>query len=128
MLQVRKQSGTNTIEVIDRVKDRMEALRTQLPKGWNMTVVRDQSEYIEAAVHAVQEHLVLGALFAAAIVFLFLKKFRLTLISAVAIPTSLIATFATSAWAFRRSVIVMASTATGSGAARTSRRFDGRSR
>jgi HAE1 family hydrophobic/amphiphilic exporter-1 len=59
-----------------------------------MTIVRDQSEYITAAVEAVQEHLVLGALFAAAIVLLFLKKFRLTVISAVAIPASLIATFA----------------------------------
>ncbi|HVS00317.1 MAG TPA: efflux RND transporter permease subunit [Thermoanaerobaculia bacterium] len=94
VLQVRKQSGTNTIEVIDRVKERQAQLASQLPKGWAMTVVRDQSEYIEAAVHAVQEHLVLGALFAAGIVLLFLKKLRLTVISAVAIPTSLIATFA----------------------------------
>ncbi|HWM92703.1 MAG TPA: efflux RND transporter permease subunit [Thermoanaerobaculia bacterium] len=94
VLQVRKQSGTNTVEVIDRVKERTEDLRSQLPKGWNMIIVRDQSEYITAAVDAVQEHLILGALFAAAIVFLFLKKFRLTVIAAVAIPASLIATFA----------------------------------
>ena len=94
VLQVRKQSGTNTVEVIDRVKERTDQLRSQLPKGWSMIIVRDQSDYITAAVDAVQEHLVLGALFAAAIVFLFLKKFRLTVISAVAIPASLIATFA----------------------------------
>jgi HAE1 family hydrophobic/amphiphilic exporter-1 len=94
VLQVRKQSGTNSIAVIDRVKERVEELRPQLPQGWGMAIVRDQSAFIEASVHAVQEHLILGALFAAAIVFLFLKKFRLTLISAVAIPTSLIATFA----------------------------------
>ncbi len=93
VLQVRKQSGTNTAEVIERVKERIELLRSQLPKGWDMTVVRDQSEYIHAAVAAVQEHLVLGALLASLIVLLFLKKFRLTIISAVAIPTSLIATF-----------------------------------
>jgi HAE1 family hydrophobic/amphiphilic exporter-1 len=94
VLQVRKQSGTNTVEVIDRVKERTELLRSQLPKGWNMIIVRDQSNYITAVVEAVQEHLILGALFAAAIVFLFLKKFRLTVIAAVAIPASLIATFA----------------------------------
>ena len=94
VLQVRKQSGTNTIAVIERVKERMETLRSQLPQGWSMVTVRDQSAYIEAAVHAVQEHLVLGSLLAAAIVFLFLKRFRLTLIAAVAIPTSLIASFA----------------------------------
>lgn len=94
VLQVRKQSGTNTIEVIDRVKERIEDLRAQLPAGWNMIIVRDQSGYIEAAVHAVKEHLALGALFASLIVLVFLRQFRPTIISAVAIPTSLIATFA----------------------------------
>jgi HAE1 family hydrophobic/amphiphilic exporter-1 len=93
VLQIRKQSGTNTVAVIDRVKERLETLRTQVPPGWKMDIVRDQSSYIEASVHAVQEHLVLGSLLAALIVLLFLKKFRLTVISAVAIPTSLIATF-----------------------------------
>jgi hydrophobic/amphiphilic exporter-1 (mainly G- bacteria), HAE1 family len=93
VLQVRKQSGTNTVEVINRVKDRVEQLRAQLPHGWQMIIVRDQSDYITAAVDAVKEHLVLGSLFAALIVLLFLKKFRLTVISAVAIPASLIASF-----------------------------------
>jgi hydrophobic/amphiphilic exporter-1 (mainly G- bacteria), HAE1 family len=94
VLQVRKQSGTNTIEVIDLVKERIEELRAQLPAGWNMIIVRDQSGYIEAAVESVKEHLVLGALFASLIVLMFLRQFRPTIISAVAIPTSLIATFA----------------------------------
>jgi HAE1 family hydrophobic/amphiphilic exporter-1 len=94
VLQVRKQSGTNTIEVIDRVKERLEQLRAQLPAGWNVIIVRDQSGYIEAAVGAVKEHLALGALFASLIVLVFLRQFRPTLISAVAIPASLITTFA----------------------------------
>jgi HAE1 family hydrophobic/amphiphilic exporter-1 len=94
VLQVRKQSGTNSIAVIDRVKERVEDLRPQLPQGWDMVLVRDQSEFIQASVHAVQEHLILGSILAALIVLLFLKKIRLTVISAVAIPTSLIATFA----------------------------------
>ena len=94
VLQVRKQSGTNTVEVIDRLKARIEELRKQLPAGWTMAIVRDQSDYITAAVKAVQEHLVLGSLFAALIVLLFLRKLRLTVISAVAIPASIIATFA----------------------------------
>ncbi len=93
VLQIRKQSGTNTVAVIDRVKERLETLKSQLPNGWKMDIVRDQSNYILASVHAVQEHLVLGSLLAALIVLLFLKKLRLTVISAVAIPTSLIATF-----------------------------------
>jgi HAE1 family hydrophobic/amphiphilic exporter-1 len=94
VLQVRKQSGTNTIEVVGRVKERLERLKPQLPKGYRLDVVRDQSEYIVTAVDTVQEHLVLGSLFAAGVVWLFLRRFRPTLISAIAIPSSLIATFA----------------------------------
>src|SRR5262249_9187256 len=94
LLQIRKQSGTNTIEVIDRLKERVGQLRAQLPKGWRMDLVRDQSEYIVAAVDAGKEHLIVGSLLAAATVLLFLRKFRLTVIAAVAIPTSLIASFA----------------------------------
>ncbi|HEX3130601.1 MAG TPA: efflux RND transporter permease subunit [Thermoanaerobaculia bacterium] len=93
VLQIRKQSGTNTVAVIERVKERLETLRSQLPPGWKMAIVRDQSSYIEASLHAVQDHLVKGAGLAAFIVLLFLKKLRLTVISAIAIPTSLIATF-----------------------------------
>jgi len=93
VLQVRKQSGTNTIEVIRRVKERIEELRRQLPSGWKMEIVRDQSDYIVAAVDTVKEHLVLGSLFAAGIVWLFLRRFRATIIAAIAIPSSLIATF-----------------------------------
>ncbi|HXO22869.1 MAG TPA: efflux RND transporter permease subunit [Thermoanaerobaculia bacterium] len=98
VLQVRKQSGTNTIEVIDRLKERLQQLRTQLPKGWKMDLVRDQSQYITAAVDAVKEHLLLGSLLAALTVLLFLRRFRLTVIAAVAIPTSLIATFGAMAY------------------------------
>jgi HAE1 family hydrophobic/amphiphilic exporter-1 len=76
------------------VKERVGELRKQLPRGWKMEVVRDQSEFIIAAVDAVKEHLILGSIFAAAIVWLFLRRFRPTLISALAIPSSLIATFA----------------------------------
>jgi HAE1 family hydrophobic/amphiphilic exporter-1 len=94
ILQIRKQSGSNTVAVIDRVKERLGQLRSQLPQGWKMEVVRDQSAYITAAVDAVKEHLLVGSLLAAGVVLLFLRKFRLTLISAVAIPTSLIASFA----------------------------------
>jgi HAE1 family hydrophobic/amphiphilic exporter-1 len=94
VLEVRKQSGTNTIEVVERIQERVELLRGQLPAGISLSVVRDQSAYIVAAVDAVQEHLVLGSLFAAGIVWIFLRRFRPTLIAALAIPSSLIATFA----------------------------------
>jgi hydrophobic/amphiphilic exporter-1 (mainly G- bacteria), HAE1 family len=93
VLIVRKQSGTNTIDVVNTVKERVAAMRSELPPGWTLEIVRDQSDFIIAAVDAVKEHLILGSLLAAAVVWLFLKKFRPTLISAVAIPSSLIATF-----------------------------------
>ncbi|MGH9456173.1 MAG: efflux RND transporter permease subunit [Thermoanaerobaculia bacterium] len=98
VLTVRKQSGQNTIEVVEGIKERAATLRDELPEGWEMQLVRDQSEFILAAVHAVQEHLILGSLFAAAIVYLFLRKFRPTIIAAVAIPSSLVATFAAMAF------------------------------
>ncbi|MCM2316003.1 MAG: efflux RND transporter permease subunit [Thermoanaerobaculia bacterium] len=94
VLVVRKQSGTNTIDVVEAVKERVGELQSELPKGWSLEVVRDQSEFIVAALDAVKEHLILGSLLAAGVVWLFLKKARPTLISAVAIPSSLIGTFA----------------------------------
>ncbi|HSN67677.1 MAG TPA: efflux RND transporter permease subunit, partial [Thermoanaerobaculia bacterium] len=94
VLLVRKQSGTNTIETVDAVKERVAEMRGELLPGWELQIVRDQSTFIIAAVDAVKEHLILGSLLAAGVVWLFLKKFRPTLISAVAIPSSLIATFA----------------------------------
>jgi HAE1 family hydrophobic/amphiphilic exporter-1 len=108
VLQIRKQSGTNTIEVVQRLNERLERLKPQFPKGYRIDVVRDQSEYVVAAVDAVKEHLVLGALFAAAVVWFFLRRFRPTLISALAIPSSLIATFAAMQWAgFTLNVITL---------------------
>src|SRR5947199_4105162 len=93
VLQILKQSGTNTIDVVNGVKERFEDLKAQVPAGWKAEIVRDQSKFIVAAVEAVKEHLVWGSIFAAGIVYLFLRRFRPTLISAIAIPSSLIATF-----------------------------------
>ena len=93
VLQVRKQSGTNTVAVVDRLKERVEELRRRLPAGWKIDMVRDQADFIVSAVAAVQEHLILGSFFAAGIVWIFLRKLRPTLIAAIAIPSSLVATF-----------------------------------
>jgi HAE1 family hydrophobic/amphiphilic exporter-1 len=94
VLNVRKQSGTNTVAVVDAVKHRLDGLRQSLPQGYRMEIVRDQSVFIEAATHAVQEHLILGSFLAALVVMLFLGNLRSTIIAAVAIPTSIVATFA----------------------------------
>ncbi len=93
VLEVRKQSGTNTVEVIRLVKERIAQLLPHLPAGYRVQYVKDQSDFIESSFHAVREHLVLGGLLAAFIVFLFIRNPRPTLIAAVAIPTSIISTF-----------------------------------
>jgi hydrophobic/amphiphilic exporter-1 (mainly G- bacteria), HAE1 family len=93
-LGIRKQSGSNTINLINGVKERMAQIVPNLPSDMNVVVTRDQSEFIENSLHAIEEHLVLGGLFAAIIVFLFLWNFRTTIIAALAIPTSIIAAFA----------------------------------
>jgi HAE1 family hydrophobic/amphiphilic exporter-1 len=93
ILNIRKQSGTNTVEVVRAIKDRLKEAEKRLPPGYSIDVARDQSEFIENAIGAVKEHLVLGALCAALIVFAFLGNARSTIIAAVAIPTSIVSTF-----------------------------------
>ncbi len=93
-LGIRKQSGANTIAVIKGVKQRMAEIQPLLPPDIKIAVTRDQSEFIETSLHAIEEHLIVGGLLAALIVFLFLWNFRSTVIAALAIPTSIIAAFA----------------------------------
>jgi HAE1 family hydrophobic/amphiphilic exporter-1 len=91
VMSIRKQSGTNTVEVVNTLKDRIAEMRKELPKGWDIVLVRDQSDYIKAAVSAVQEHLFLGSLFAALIVWIFLSTpSRKTMLI---VPTTLILAF-----------------------------------
>ncbi|MBU4321516.1 MAG: efflux RND transporter permease subunit, partial [Nitrospinae bacterium] len=91
---VQKQSGTNTVEVIERVKKEIEAIRKTLPVGMNLEIGFDQSTFIKRSINEVQKHLIFGGFFTALAVLLFLKSLRITLISALAIPTSIVATFA----------------------------------
>jgi HAE1 family hydrophobic/amphiphilic exporter-1 len=93
LLQIRKQSGTNTVEIVNGVKARLAALRGALPAGYELRIVRDQGEFIEASIDSVEEHLVVGSILAALVVLLFLGNLRSTVIAAVSIPTSIIATF-----------------------------------
>lgn len=93
ILSLRKQSGENTIAVVNAVEERLTENRPLLPKGYEITIVRDNPRVIRTSVDAVKEHLILGALFAALVVLLFLGNGRATLISALAIPTSIIAAF-----------------------------------
>ena len=94
IVAVTKQPGANTVGVADEVRERLEAAKVFLPDGVEARVVQDNSADVRAAVSAVTEHLVLGAVLAAIVVLLFLKSWRATLIAGLAIPSSIIATFA----------------------------------
>ena len=93
LLNIRKQSGTNTIEVARLLKERLAELQKTAPKDRLITIVRDQSPFIQAAVDTVKEHLALGGLLAAVVIWFFLANIRTTVISALAIPTSIISAF-----------------------------------
>jgi hydrophobic/amphiphilic exporter-1 (mainly G- bacteria), HAE1 family len=91
---VRKQSGYNTVALANDIKARMAEIQKTLPPNVEVRLVRDDSEFINASLHAIEEHLVLGGVLAAIIVLVFLRNFRSTLIAAIAIPTSIIGAFA----------------------------------
>ena len=93
VLEVRKQSGTNTLDVIHAVKARVAELQAALPSDFKVSYTRDQSLFIEESFKAVQEHLILGGVCASLIVLFFIRNWRSTLIAAVAIPTSIISTY-----------------------------------
>jgi len=93
VLEVRRQSGSNTVAVIDGVTQALDALRPALPPDLRVEVVRDQSRYIRAALHEIEFHLVIGSLLAALVVFWFLRSWRAMFIAGIAIPVSVIATF-----------------------------------
>ena len=92
-LVVSKQSGQNTVAVADAVKERLREIEPSLPPGFKTQVVGDQSIFIKASIEAIQTHLIEGSILAAIVVFIFLWSFRSTIIAALAIPTSLVATF-----------------------------------
>ena len=94
-LGIVKASDANTVAVVDRIKARVEKeLKPNLPPGLELRYSSDDSISIRQSIDALKEHLLLGTLFAALMVFLFLKSGRSTLIIATAIPVSLFATFA----------------------------------
>ena len=93
IIEVRRQSGANTVAVIEAVKAKLPPLLAQLPSGVEFEIIRDQSRYIYQALHEINVHLVLGSVLACIVVLFFMRDWRSTIIAAVAIPTSVIATF-----------------------------------
>ena len=92
-VDIRRQAGTNTVQVAETIKERLGQLQRTLPPGMQIQITRDQSSFIRASVEALEEHLLLGSIFAGIVVLFFLRDWRSVLVSWLAIPTSIIATF-----------------------------------
>ena len=91
-LSVKRQSGENTVAVAERVKAAVAAIKPS--NGIHLDITFDQSQFIRRSIEDVEVSLWLGGVLAVLIIFVFLRSVRSTLISAVALPTSVIATFA----------------------------------
>lgn len=94
VLQIQRQSGENTVKVIEAIKNRLPRCDLLLPDDLQVTIIQDQSRYIVAALHEIEWHLISGSILACLTVLFFMRSWRSTLIASVAIPASIIATFA----------------------------------
>jgi hydrophobic/amphiphilic exporter-1 (mainly G- bacteria), HAE1 family len=92
-MSIRKQSGSNTVTVVDRVMARLERIQTTLPSDIKVRATRDQSRFIRKSFEEIQHHLILGGLLAALVVLFFMRNWRVTVIAGLAIPISIIGTF-----------------------------------
>ena len=99
VLSIRKQSDANTVAVVNALRERIDELGPAAARaGVKLEILRDNSRTIRTSVEAVREHLILGAVFAALVVLLFLGNLRSTIIAALAIPISIVGTFALMYW------------------------------
>jgi HAE1 family hydrophobic/amphiphilic exporter-1 len=92
-MSIRKQSGTNTVTVVDRVMERLARIQATLPSDIKVKATRDQSKFIRKSFEEIQLHLIMGGFLAALVVAFFMRNLRVTIIAGLAIPTSIIGTF-----------------------------------
>ncbi len=92
-LNILRQSGSNTVRVADAIKQQLERIGKELPGDIHLTIARDNSTFIRDSVNDVIFNILYGGLLAVIVVYLFLANHRPTLISAIALPTSIIASF-----------------------------------
>lgn len=92
-LEIRRQSGENTVAVANGVRETLKILRQTAPPGVELVVARDVASFVESSVDDVTQDMVMGGFLAVLITFIFLLNPRSTLIVAIAIPTAIISTF-----------------------------------
>jgi HAE1 family hydrophobic/amphiphilic exporter-1 len=93
MLDIRRAMGENTVAVIEGVRAKLATVQRSLPSAVTVTVIRDDSKFIYASIASLEEHLIFGALFATVVVMIFIRNVRAVIISALAIPASIISSF-----------------------------------
>ena len=93
-LVVQKQSGTNTVEVSERIQERLAEIKRTLPSDIKFEIIKDQSRFIKKSIEEVKFHLLLAGVLVSITILLFIRDWRTTLIATLAIPTSIIPTFA----------------------------------
>jgi len=94
MLEVQKISGTNTIDIVQKVKDKLPKLRKMAGDRFEVETLNDTSPFIIASLEHVKFDLIYGVFLAIIIIFFFLRNMTITLVSALSIPASIFGTFA----------------------------------
>jgi len=94
LVNIQRQPGANVIAVVEQVRTLLPQLQASLPNGVQLSVLSDRTESIRASVRGVQKELVLAVALVVLVTFVFLRNLRATLIPSVAVPLSLVATFA----------------------------------
>ncbi|MHB8809463.1 MAG: efflux RND transporter permease subunit [Desulfobulbaceae bacterium] len=94
VLAIQRQPGTNTVEVVDAIRELLPSFRDRLPASVNLTILYDRSQSIRESVHDVKFTLYLAIVLVVLVIFLFLRNLSATIISSLALPLSLIGTFA----------------------------------
>ena len=94
VLAVQRQPGTNTVEVVDHIKAMLPSLRAQLPPAVELSILFDRSQSIRESVQDVKFTLMLAIFLVVMVIFLFLRKLSATVIPALALPMSIVGTFA----------------------------------
>ena len=92
-LSIQKQSGVNTVKVVDDLSRRLEEVKAALPPDIKIVVTRDTSRFVRKSIEEVKFHLLLAAVLVSATILLFIRDWRTTVIATLAIPTSIIPTF-----------------------------------
>lgn len=94
VLAIKRQPGANTVEVVQRVRALLPTLSEQAPGDARLDVIYDRAEFIHSSIEEVKFSLLLAVVLVIGVIFLFLRTVRATLISALALPSSILGTFA----------------------------------